>query len=232
MINVYCCVSCSSQIIFLSIDLANYWYFASEKLHWPSSILSCVVAKWLINASVLEVEKQVVSGWDLGMDWQFLGLRLQQSSLKCCKLIPLVYGEVWVQSSKWLPDFWKPSVGNSGIGSALGTWRSWWDKNWNQLESARIALPGNLMRTKFVRCTKRFEIERLEFLQLITRSKSSSGTCAQQEGEGLVVAICILTPFSTSPSSLFSWSFQRWRFMETWWITKSPQNATAEAVKQ
>ena len=96
-------------------------------------------------------------------------------------------------------------------------------KNWNQLESARIALPGNLMRTKFVRCTKRFEIERLEFLQLITRSKSSSGTCAQQEGEGLVVAICILTPFSTSPScSLFSWSFQRWRFMETWWITKSP----------
>ena len=135
MINVYCCVSCSSQIRFLSIDLANYWYFASEKLHWPSSILSCVVAKWLINASVLEVEKQVVSGWDLGMDWQFLGLRLQQSSLKCCKLIPLVYGEVWVQSSKWLPDFWKPSVGNSGIGSALGTWRSWWDK---KLKPARI----------------------------------------------------------------------------------------------
>ena len=106
-------------------------------------------------------------------------------------------------------------------------------KNWNQLESSRIALPGNLMRTKFVRCTKRFEIERLEFLQLITKSKSSSGTCAQQEGEGLVVAICILTPFSTSPScSLFSWSFQRWRIVETWWITKSPQNATAEAVKQ
>ena len=192
-----------------------------QVLHWPSSILSCVAAKWLINACC-------VGSWEASCErmgsWHGLAILGAQTSAKQPQMLQTypvgVPYESRVLEIRELELHLEPEEVDE-------------TKNWNQLESARIALPGNLMRTKFVRCTKRFEIERLEFLQLITRSKSSSGTCAQQEGEGLVVAICILTPFSTSPScSLFSWSFQRWRFVETWWITKSPQTATAEAVQQ
>ena len=59
----------------------------------------------------------------------------------------------------------------------------------------KISKPARILKDCLARKLDENEIrqmqtryERLASLQLITSSKSSSATCAQQEGEGLVVA--------------------------------------------